>query len=60
MTKQELLTAIQDLPEVFELEYLFKRLLFIERIKESIRQSDNGETLTEVQVRCYLGRWLKQ
>lgn len=60
MTKQELLAAIQDLPEVFELEDLFERLLLIKRIKKGIRQSDNGETLTEAQARRHLGRWLEQ
>ncbi len=60
MTKQELLAAIQDVPEIFELEDLFERLLLIKRIEEGIRQSDNGETLTEAEARRYLGRWLKQ
>ena len=60
MTKEKLFEAVQDLPDNFELEDLFERLLFIKRIEEGIRQSDNGETLTEAEARSYLSRWLPQ
>lgn len=58
MTKEKLLEAVKDLPENFELEDLFDRLLLIKRIEEGIRQSDNGETLTETEAHCYLSHWL--
>lgn len=58
MTKEKLLEAVKDLPEIFELEDLFERLLLLKRIEEGIRQSENGETLTEVEARTYLSRWL--
>lgn len=58
MTKEKLFEAVKDLPETFELEDLFERLLLLKRIEEGIRQSDNGETLTELEARNYLGRWL--
>ena len=35
-----------------------ERLLLAERINEGIRQSNNGETLTEEEARTYLSRWL--
>ena len=57
MTKAKLFEAVKALPEDFELEDLFERLLFIKRIEEGIRQSENGETLTEVEARAYLSRW---
>lgn len=58
MTKEKLFEAVKDLPENFELEDLFERLLLIKRIEEGIRQSDSGETLTEAEAKNYLGRWL--
>lgn len=58
MTKEKLFEAVKDLPENFELEDLFERLLFIKRVEEGIRQSDAGETLTEAEARSYLSRWL--
>lgn len=58
MTKEKLFAAVKDLPEDFELEDLFDRLLLIKRIEEGIRQSDNGETVPEAEARAYLSRWL--
>ena len=58
MTKEKLLEAVKDLPENFELEDLFNRLLLIKRIEEGVRQSQQGETLTETEAKNYLGRWL--
>ena len=58
MTKEQILEAVHQLPDNFELEDLFERLLLIKRIEEGVRQSDNGETLTEAEARNYLSRWL--
>ena len=58
MTKAQILETVNQLPEDFELEDLFERLLLIKRIEEGVRQSDNGETLTEAEARSYLSRWL--
>jgi hypothetical protein len=58
MTKAQVLETVQQMPENFELEDLFERLLFIQRIEERLRQAENGETLTEAEARSYLRRWL--
>jgi hypothetical protein len=58
MTKAQILETVQHLPDNFELEDLFERLLLIKRIEEEVRQSDNGETLTEAEARNFLSRWL--
>ena len=58
MTKAQILETVHQLPENFELEDLFERLLLIKRIEEGVRQSDNGETLTEAEARSCLSRWL--
>lgn len=57
MTKEQIIEAVWQLPNDFQLEDLFERLLLIKRIEEGIRQSDNGETLTEAEARAYLSRW---
>lgn len=58
MTKVQVLEIVQQMPDNFELEDLFERLLFTQRIEERLRQSDNGETMTEAEARNYLSRWL--
>ncbi len=57
MTKEQVITSLQELPDDFVLEDLIERLVFIARVEEGIRQSDNGETLTEAEARAYLSRW---
>ncbi|RZK43661.1 MAG: hypothetical protein EOO61_04775 [Hymenobacter sp.] len=56
LTKQKLFKVVKEMPESFELENLFERLLFIKRLEKGIRQSDNGKTLTESETRRYLSR----
>ncbi|MGI4874898.1 MAG: hypothetical protein ACRYFX_27405 [Janthinobacterium lividum] len=60
MTKEKLFETVKDLPDNFELEGLFERLLLVKRIEEGIRQSDNGETLTEAEAKSCLSRWLTE
>ena len=57
MTKEELFAAVKNLSKDFELEDLFGQLVLIKRIEEGIRQSDSGETVTEVEARAYPSRW---
>lgn len=58
MTKAKILETVNQLPDDFELEDFFERLILIKRIEEGVRQSDNGETLTDAEGRSYLSRWL--
>lgn len=58
MTKEQLFETMKGLPESFELEDLFDWLLLIKRIEEGVRQSKEGETLSETEAKSYLSRWL--
>lgn len=58
MTKEKLLDVVKNMPDSFELEALFKRLLLLERLEEGIRQSRDGETISELEAKAYLSRWL--
>ena len=60
MTKEKLFEAVKDLPDDFELEDLFERLVLVKRIEEGVRQSESVETLSEAEARKYLSRWLPQ
>lgn len=57
MTKEKVLDSLKGLPDEFELEDLFERLLFINRIEEGLRQSAAGEIVSEEEARRYLSRW---
>ncbi|WP_375415783.1 hypothetical protein [uncultured Hymenobacter sp.] len=58
MTKEQIIETVRQLPDGFELDDLFERLLLIRRIEEGIRQSESGETVGEAEARTYLNRWL--
>ena len=46
MTKEKLFESIKDLPETFELEDLFERLLFIERLEQRLAQAAQGDVVS--------------
>ena len=55
MTKEQVLEAVQQLPDNFELEDLFERLLFIQRLERRLAQSDQNEVVSfeEAKKRFY-------
>ena len=57
MTKEQIIETVRQLPDDFQLEDVFGRLLLISRIEEGVRQSENGETVSETEARAYLSRW---
>ena len=59
MTKEKVINSLKELPDEFELEDLFERLLFLQRIEEGIQQSKNGEVISEEEARKRLAKWLK-
>ena len=59
MTKETVLALLKELPEEFELDDLFERLLFQQRLAEGIRQSDNDEVVSLEEARKHLAKWSK-
>jgi hypothetical protein len=55
MTKEQVVEAVQQLPDNFELEDLFERLLFIQRLERRLAQSDQNEVVSfeEAKKRFY-------
>lgn len=46
MTKEKLFEAVKDLPDNFELEDLFERLLFIQHLERRIEQAAQNEVVS--------------
>lgn len=51
MTKQAVITVLKTLPEEFDLDALFERLVFIEKVEEGFAQLDRGESKTHEEVK---------
>ena len=51
MTKEKLFESVKDLPDTFELEDLFERLLFIERLEQRLVQAAQGDVVSFEEAR---------
>ena len=58
-TKQQILKAIEDLPEHATVEDALERLYLLYKIDKGIKQADSGELLSQAEARQRMSKWLK-
>lgn len=58
MTKEQVITSLQDLPDSFEPEQLIERIIALQKMEEGLEQVKRGETVTVEEARQRLGKWL--
>lgn len=58
MTKQEIIEALQKLPEHATFEDAIERLEFLRKIDLGIQQAEAGETIPHSEARNRLAKWL--
>jgi hypothetical protein len=51
MKRSVAIQAINELPKDFDLDMLFERLLFIEKIEAGLKQEAKGKLLTQASVK---------
>ena len=59
MTKEKVMTAINDMPQAFDLDLLMEKLVFIEKVEKGLEQLNSGNTLTHEQVKQRVKEWRK-
>lgn len=59
LTKEKVNRTIEDLPESFTIDQLIERLIFVEKVEEGIRQSDNGKVVSNEDVKLMIDKWSK-
>ena len=59
VTKEQMLKAIQDLPEGASVDEAVDRLYLLEKIERGIAQADAGQTVSHEEALRRLSRWLK-
>jgi len=57
-TKQQILKAIEDLPDDAGVEDALDRLYLLYKVERGLRQADQGELLTQEEVRERMAKWL--
>lgn len=58
-TKQQILKAMEDLPDDASVEDAIDRLYLLYKIDKGIRQADRGELLSQDEARQRMAKWLK-
>ena len=58
-TKQQILKAIEELPDDAKVEDALERLYLLYKIDKGIKQADTGELLTQEEARQRMAKWLK-
>lgn len=58
-TKQQILKAIEELPENAKVEDALERLYLLYKIERGIEQADSRELITQEEARQRMAKWLK-
>lgn len=59
LTKDKVLETIGGFPDEFSIDELIERLIFLEKVERGIRQSENGDTISEEQLDQEMKKWFK-
>ena len=57
--KQQILKAIEELPDDASVEDAIDRLYLVYKIDRGLRQADRGELISQVEARRRMAGWLK-
>ncbi|GET28215.1 hypothetical protein [Prolixibacter sp. SD074] len=57
LTKNTVRQSIDNLPDSFTIDELIEQLIFIEKVEEGIKQSDEGKTVSNDDVKNMIEKW---
>jgi hypothetical protein len=57
--KEQMLKAIEELPDEVGIEEVMDRLLLLYKIQQGIDQADAGQRFTQQEARERMARWLR-
>lgn len=56
-TKQQVLRAIEELPDDVDIEDVLDRLYLLYKIQRGLRQAERGELISQEEVRQRMAKW---
>jgi len=59
LTKKEVLQSLKSLPETFEAETAIEKIVFLEKIRIGLEQSEQGQVVSKEEAKKKLNKWLK-
>jgi len=57
MKKEDVIEAMKELPQDFELEKLLEKLVFMEKVEKGLLQLEQGKTVPHDQVKKIVKQW---
>ena len=58
-TKQQIVRALEDLPDDAKIEDALDRLYLMYKVEKGLEQADRGELITPEEVRRRMAKWFK-
>jgi len=58
MTKEQVISSLQELPDSFEPEQLIERIIALQKLEEGLEQIKRGEVVTVEEAKSRLVKWL--
>lgn len=58
MTKQDILKALEDIPEDASIEDAIDHLVYLYKIERGIKQSNAGQKVSQEEARARMAKWL--
>lgn len=60
MTKNKVISTLEELPNEFKVEELIEKLLFIEKVEQGIQEADEGKILSFEEVKSNMNKkWVE-
>jgi hypothetical protein len=57
LTKEKVNKTINNLPDKFTIDELIDKLLFMKKIEEGLRQSDEGKVVSNKDLKLMIDKW---
>ena len=57
MKKEDVIEAMKELPQDFELEKLLEKLVFMEKVEKGLLKLEQGKTVPHDQVKKIVKQW---
>jgi hypothetical protein len=57
LTKDKVKKSIENLPESFSIDQLIDQLIFMEKIEEGIKQSEEGKVISNEDIKLMIDKW---
>jgi len=59
LTKESVIDTVNRFPDTFSIDQLIDELVFIEKVKRGLEQSEAGQVFTKAEAKERLSKWLR-